>query len=106
MTLPEHLIKEIQQLAEAHGIERVVLFGSRARGDAQRTSDIDLAAYGGDVKTFGLDLEEETSTLLFFDCVDMSQPIRAELREAIEKEGITLYDKAGANKTIRRKGSR
>ena len=37
------VIEEIRQLAEKYSIEQVLLFGSRARGDYRRTSDIDLA---------------------------------------------------------------
>ncbi len=43
---------------------KVILFGSRARGDFRRTSDIDLAVTGGDFDRFALDVEEETTTLL------------------------------------------
>ena len=50
-------------------IDKVILFGSRARGDYKRTSDIDLAVEGGDVASFSLDVEEETTTLLKFDIV-------------------------------------
>ena len=32
-----------------HQVEKVILFGSRARGDYGRASDIDLAVYGGNI---------------------------------------------------------
>ena len=93
--LPERLLNEIRALAERHGIGRLVLFGSRARGDHRKTSDIDLAARGGDTRAFSVDLEEETGTLLRFDCVDLDAPIRPELRAAIEEEGRLVYENAG-----------
>lgn len=37
------VIDEIRQIAKSYGVERVVLFGSRARGDYRERSDIDLA---------------------------------------------------------------
>ena len=37
----------------------MILFGSRARGDFKRTSDIDIAASGGDFDRFALDVDEE-----------------------------------------------
>ncbi|MFZ2104402.1 MAG: nucleotidyltransferase domain-containing protein [Roseiarcus sp.] len=42
-------------LDEAYGdrIERVVLFGSRARGDARPDSDYDVAVFLKDMKEFG-----------------------------------------------------
>jgi predicted nucleotidyltransferase len=41
-------------LAETHGgrVERVVLFGSRARGDAKPDSDYDIAVFLRDTGTF------------------------------------------------------
>lgn len=40
------VLEEIRQLAEKYGIHKVILFGSRARGDFKRASDIDLAVSG------------------------------------------------------------
>ena len=54
---------------------------------------IDLAASGGDVVRFSLDVEEETSTLLFYDVVNLDKPVMEELLESIEKEGKVLYEK-------------
>ena len=41
-TLPEPEIAAIRRIASRHGVERVRLFGSRARGDAHPASDVDL----------------------------------------------------------------
>lgn len=43
----EKVLEEICALAEKYRLDRVILFGSRARGDYKKTSDIDLAASGG-----------------------------------------------------------
>ena len=74
-------------------MERLWGFGSRARGDYRRTSDVDLAIYGGNVANFSADVEEYVDTLLSFDYVDMNSGIQDELREVIEKEGIVIYEK-------------
>lgn len=87
------VIKEIIALAQKHSIEKVVLFGSRARGDYHRASDIDLAVSGGNVIEFSLDVEEVTSTLLTFDVVDLNKSLQTEFRESIEREGTILYEK-------------
>lgn len=89
----EQVINEIIALAKKHSIEKVILFGSRARGDYHRASDIDLAVFGGNVTEFSLDVEELTSTLLTYDVVDMDKKLQAKFRESIEKEGKTLYEK-------------
>ena len=64
---------EICQLAEKYHLNRVILFGSRARGDYWRASDIDLAVSGGDITRFSLDVEEETSTLLSYDVINLDE---------------------------------
>lgn len=69
------------------------MFGSRARGDFKRTSDIDLAVTGGDFERFALDVDEETQTLLEFDIVNLDSEMQDELRESIFREGKILYEK-------------
>ena len=91
--ISERVETEIIQLAKAHGIQKVILFGSRARGDNWERSDIDLAVSGGDITRFSLDLEEETSTLLTYDVVNLDEKVSAELLASIQKEGIILYEK-------------
>ena len=87
------VIKEIQDLAQKYGVRKVIQFGSRARGDYRRTSDIDLAVTGGDIDRFALDVDEETSTLLEYDIVNLDRAMQDELWEAIQKEGRVLYEK-------------
>ena len=87
------VIREIRAIAEQYGIRKVLLFGSRARGDFKRTSDIDIAVTGGDFERFALDVNEETSTLLEYDIVNLDREMQDELRESIEKEGLVLYEK-------------
>ena len=94
MPLSSRVEGELVDLALKHGLDQVILFGSRARGDHHRTSDIDLAIRGGNTKLFALDADEETHTLLRFDCVDLDGYVRPELRAAIEQEGRVLYAKA------------
>ena len=89
----QEVLNEICDLAEKYQIQKVILFGSRARGDFKRTSDIDLAVEGGEVESFALDIDEETSTLLQYDIVDLARKIQPELRESIEREGKILYEK-------------
>ena len=69
--IKEQVINEIIDLAKKYNVEKVILFGSRARGDYHRASDIDLAVYGENITGFALDVEDMTSTLLTFDVVDM-----------------------------------
>ena len=93
LCINNQVITEIISLAQKHNIDKVILFGSRARGDYHRASDIDLAVYGGNVTGFALDVEEQTSTLLMYDVIDMGQKHHDEFVKSIEKEGKILYEK-------------
>lgn len=44
--ISERVLGEIKAAAEKYSAEKVILFGSRARGDYHKKSDIDLAVYG------------------------------------------------------------
>ena len=87
------VLDEIIDLAKKYQIDQVILFGSRARGDYRERSDIDLAFRGGRGDYFTLDVDEETSTLLEFDIINLDKPVRSELLVSIEKEGIVFYEK-------------
>lgn len=91
--IAEVVIKEIRDLAEKYHLNKVILFGSRARGDYKRASDIDLAVSGGDLVRFSLDVDEETTTPLKYDIVNLDETIQKELLDAIVREGKTLYEK-------------
>lgn len=86
------VIEEICNFARKYNVKKVVLFGSRARGDFKEKGDIDLAVQGGDFIRFMLDVNEETSTLLSFDIINLDEKIQDELRESIEKEGKIVYE--------------
>lgn len=90
--LEKKVLEEIRELASEYGIKKVILFGSRARGDYRRTSDVDIAVTGGDVNAFTLAVDEETSTLLEYDVVNLDGSVQEELRTAIGEEGIVIYE--------------
>lgn len=90
--IKELVIHEIKDIAKKNGISKVILFGSRARGDYHRASDIDLAIEGKDATGFTLDVKEETSTLLDFDVIDLGSNLQETFRQEIMKEGVILYE--------------
>ena len=94
--LPLQLKKAIMRLGKQCGIEKIILFGSRARGTNHKLSDIDLAVLGGDVLTFSLLMDEEINTLLSFDVVNLGEKISEKLKAEIETDGIDLYNIGGA----------
>lgn len=93
MGISFRLWQEIRELARKREIGKVILFGSRARGDFRGKSDIDLAVSGGDGRGFSLDVEDMTWTLLSFDVVCLDRPVETALLKSIEKEGRVLYEK-------------
>ena len=90
----EQLLRELETFPE---VQRIILFGSRARGDGSPRSDIDLAI-DAPTMTRGawlrlLDAADEAPTLLPLDVLHL-QAASPALRHRIEAEGRTLYDRA------------
>lgn len=90
--LSKRVEREIIAFAKKYGVRKVILFGSRARGDNWERSDIDLAVSGGDIGEFTEAMDEETWTLLMFDVVDLDRGISAELQAEIDRDGVVLYE--------------
>ncbi len=87
------LYQQLAELAKRHGAQRLVLFGSRARGDHRNNSDIDLAVYGMPKQNradFWMDCED-LPTLLKFDIVHITENMNPAFIENIGKDGIELY---------------
>jgi predicted nucleotidyltransferase len=67
----------VEELAAVPEVERVMLFGSRARGDNRERSDIDLAVAAPGASVLLWDrirkLPEEAPTLLSIDVVRLEQ---------------------------------
>lgn len=95
MNLSESIINEIIDISKKYyRINKVVLFGSRARGDNEVKSDIDLAIYcDGDLSLFIEEIENTTHTLLEFDFSNMNNIVDDFFIEQVEKERIVLYEK-------------
>ncbi len=79
---------------------RVILFGSRARGDNVPKSDIDLAvdAPGEKLRAYFdllADLNRDPPTLLGMDIVLLDE-VGAEFRARVEREGRVLYEQRAA----------
>lgn len=78
-------------------IEKIVLFGSRARGDYTNRSDIDLAIFTKDMQfhqkyAFIEDIEN-TDTLLKIDLVFVNENTDKVLVDNIRSEGVVMMEK-------------
>ena len=91
---PELRVADV--VARFESVDRVILFGSRARGDAELRSDIDLAVLCPRATAREwldiLDAVEVADTLLFIDLVGLDEA-PADLRNRIEAEGRVIYDR-------------
>lgn len=91
----EELYGRLAELARRYGARRLVLYGSRARGDHRYNSDVDLAVYGMPEKNegaFGMDCDE-LPTLLKLDIVQIREGMNPAFLANIEKDGVTLMDR-------------
>lgn len=98
MNLDVFIVQKLRELARQHGADKIVLFGSRARGDNHSRSDVDLAVWGLHDAIRYLDfqeaVEEQVPTLLRFDIVDMDGfSVSDTLRDEIKKDGVLIYEK-------------
>lgn len=97
INLDKRVIENIQRIGQEYAIERIILFGSRARGDNKPKSDIDLAVFPlPDFSNRGrLSSDfEDMDTLLKIDVVFIDKQIDPKLLENIEREGVILYERS------------
>ena len=86
----------------ADSIEWVKLFGSRARGDARATSDIDLAVAGSADVITKLAIDFEDSKLPYtFDIIDYKRQSNEKMKQAIDAEGKLIYSSAGRTRFMK-----
>jgi predicted nucleotidyltransferase len=94
MSGPEYLVAEA--LIPFPEVERIVLFGLRARGDAAPRSDIDLAVAcpRADAKCWSdiVEAAETAPTLLQIDLIRI-ETAPSELLDQIAREGRILYER-------------
>lgn len=93
MNLSLEIQNQIRKFAKDCVLDKVILFGSRARGTNRERSDIDLAVLGKNVLRFEELLEEQADTLLTFDVVNLDEIVSDKLRTSIDREGQLLYAK-------------
>ena len=86
--------EEIFSLAIPEKAYRLILYGSRARGDERDGSDIDLAISGGSITDGDLsyvrEFWEESTIPLNLDLVNLGE-IDDKLTSRIKAEGVTLW---------------
>ena len=89
-------IKQVKQLAYRYGVQKLVLFGSRARSDHHARGDYDFAVWGCTPQQraqFSDAVENDLASLYSVDLVFVSEHTAAALLQNIKKDGICLLDR-------------
>lgn len=94
--MKDPVLQEIKKVAMKYKIERIILFGSRARGDNSPVSDYDIAVYSSYIsdveKTLFYHDIDEIQTLKKIDIVFIDEETDGGLIESINKDGVIIYD--------------
>lgn len=77
-------------------IEKATIFGSRAKGNFKKGSDVDIALYGkkvtlDTVTSVNYQLNEVAPLIYFFDIVIYNDIETKELKEHIDRVGVEIY---------------
>ena len=94
----EYLSIIIEAAKKVSAINRIKIFGSRAKGTARETSDIDIALYFEKEKTTSdlakfYGILDDSDIPYLFDCVTVDEFLDEKMRENIERDGILIYKK-------------
>ncbi len=84
LNIPDTLRKKLEEIKKRLAPAEIILFGSRARGDFHRTSDIDIAVKATE-NIVNIDLDGA------LDVVDLSTASDS-LLNIIKREGVKLYE--------------
>lgn len=93
----DNLYNDMISVIKNFGVKKVILFGSRARGDYKNNSDIDLAfIFNNNDKDNFIKMQaklEELNTLYKFDVIDFNALKNDKFKEEILKDGIVIFEK-------------
>lgn len=93
----EKILQQVTQICQSYDdVKKLILFGSRARGDHSLTSDFDVAVYlksKSQRKTSLLHALDEVDCLQKIDIVLVSDKTDSILLKQIERDGIILMER-------------
>lgn len=92
----DSVLEKIKEISLRYEIDKIVLFGSRARGDHSHVSDYDIAIYEDHMSALDKarlrDDIDEIETLKKIDIIFVHEKFSDELMENIKRDGVTLYE--------------
>lgn len=91
--LPERTINELLEFFKMKPeIQRVVIYGSRAKGTYKNGSDIDFAIWSDIENSSEIAAElDELQTPYMYDVTDYKTLSHENLKKSIDKDGIVFY---------------
>lgn len=95
---PQDSAEIIQTLQKYPAIDEAIIFGSRAKGNHKKGSDVDIALKGENldyemISTISFELNEESSLPYYFDIVHFDEITEKKLTEHIDRVGRLLYSR-------------
>lgn len=96
LTAIHNVMQELEKIFNKYSdIDKVVLFGSRARGDYKSTSDIDLCIFGNSLSKRDrysiLDDIDEIETFYSFDVVFFDELDEEPIKESVLRDMKKIY---------------
>lgn len=97
MGIPDHIVREVRTYCKEHGVKKLFLFGSYARGDETQSSDIDLLVeFQNSIQISYLDMliiKSDLEKILGskVDLVEIDSLVNPIRRKSILSERIPLY---------------
>lgn len=95
--LPERTVNELLEYFKSKpGVEKVVVYGSRAKGNFRNGSDIDFAIWTDDKSAYELRIETELDDLetpYMFDVTDYKNLSHEGMKNSIDRDGVLFYQK-------------
>ena len=92
----DHVLERIKEISLQYKIDKIVLFGSRARGDHSLVSDYDIAIFANHLsaldKAHLRDDVEEIETLKKIDIIFVQENFTDDLMESIKRDGVIIYE--------------
>ena len=88
LSQPEILNNIVEKIKIQCNPDKIILFGSRARGDAHQNADIDIAVEGSKKPISSIDITAH------LDIVDFTRADPS-LKDKIKREGVTIYERKG-----------
>lgn len=92
----DSVLERIKEISLQFKVDKIILFGSRARGDHSSVSDYDVAIFENHLSALDkarlLDDVDEIETLKKIDIIFVQESFKDELMESIKRDGVIIYE--------------